>query len=192
MNKKVAIIITAILCVALICGAFFFASQKNKAPSSADGELTEVEKLITKNLSSDYPATPREVVKLYNRIITAYYAEEMSDDELSDLTSQALLLFDDELAAINPSHDYLVSVKAEISQYKNSSKLISQSNVCDSRDVLYITNNGDEIAYVTASYFIKEGNNYSRSYETYVLRKDAEGKWKILVYYQTQAPTKED
>ena len=56
----------------------------------------------------------------------------------------------------------------------------------------YTNDKGDEIAYVTASYFIKAGNSYEDTDEMYVLRKDEDGKWKILVYYQIEPAQSED
>ena len=50
----------------------------------------------------------------------------------------------------------------------------------------------DEIAYVTSSYFVKEGNSYERTYQEYVLRQDANKDWKILVYYQIEGESEED
>ena len=80
----------------------------------------------------------------------------------------------------------------EIAEYKEEKKTISRASVCDSNDVKYTNDKGDEIAYVTASYFIKAGNSYEDTDEMYVLRKDEDGKWKILVYYQIEPAQSED
>lgn len=42
--------------------------------------------------------------------------------------------------------------------------------------------NGAECAYVTASYFVKGKDGYTKTYQQYVLRQDEDGKWKILAY----------
>jgi hypothetical protein len=52
--------------------------------------------------------------------------------------------------------------------------------------------NEDKLAYVTASYFVKEEKKYEKTYQMYVLRKDEEGKWKILTYYKIEGKTSED
>ena len=77
--KKAGIVVAALLCVALVCGGFYY--LKNR-PSGIDKEenLTEVQKIITRDLDQQYPPTPREVVKFYNRIIMSYYGEDYSDD----------------------------------------------------------------------------------------------------------------
>lgn len=67
------------------CGTFLvYCGEKGNSAENND-DLTEVEKVITKNLEKNYPETPREVVKFYNRIITCFYDEEYTDDELYEL-----------------------------------------------------------------------------------------------------------
>lgn len=187
MKKTGIIVLSAILVVMVVVGGYYGVIRSRQTTNTEEQKLTEVEKINTRDLVKNYPSTPREVVKFYNRIITAYYAEKYTDEELSAMTEQARRLFDSELQDNNPQSVYLESVKADIEAYKSASKLISQSDVCDSDDVLYMTDEEDKIAYVSSSYFIKEGSNFSRTHEMYVLRKDTEGNWKILVYYQIEA-----
>lgn len=191
--KKAGVIIALIVCVALICGGFYLV-KNGLSGSGGEENLTEVQKLVTRNLEQQYPSTPREVVKLYNRIILCYYGEKYSDEEFDALLDQALKLFDDELVEVNPKDAYQASVLAEVSDYKSRKREITKANVCDSKDVVYLNdeNNGDEIAYVTASYFVKENNSYDKTYQQYVLRKGADGNWKILTYYQIKGKESED
>ena len=155
-------------------------------------ELTEIQKLITKNLDTNYPATPREVVKYYNRILECFYDDTYTDDELESLADQARKLLDDELLENNPRDQYLSDLKADIEDYHNKSKTIRSSNVCDSNDVVYQTVDGRECAYVTASYFMNENNSFDRTNEMYVLRKDDDGDWKILVFYQVEGDSSDE
>jgi hypothetical protein len=191
--KKVGIILAAVVCIALLCGGFYYA--RNHASSGENVELTTVQKIIMRNLETDYPATPREVIKFYNRIITSYYGETYTDEEFESLAQQALNLFDADLLANNPKDDYEADVKAEVEDYNQRSREIRQTSVCDSGDVRYLTDdsNGDQLAYVTSTYFIKEKNSYERTYQMYVLRKDSDENWKILTYYKIDgAGTEED
>ena len=127
------------MCVCVILGGYYYLTNRNNAKEEENITLTEIQELTTKNLDKNFPATPREVVKLYNRIITCFYNDEYTDDELYDLGVD-----------------------------------------------------GDDCAYVKASYFIKEGSAYSRTYQMYVLRKDADGNWKILVFYQVNGDSSDD
>ncbi len=185
--KKIGVVIIALAVIIGICGAFYIVNEKSKKESQKEASLTEIEKITTKDLDTNYPQTPREVVKFYNKIVDCYYKDQYTDDELDALVDQALKLFDDELAQNNPKDTYKASVIADVSNYEDQGKTISQINVCDSNDVKYITDDGDNIAYVTASYFIKQDSSYSKTFQEYVLRKDAEGRWKILTFYKVES-----
>lgn len=100
--KKTGIVILTIALIAVICGSFYVVNDKSKRANQKEKVLTEVQRITTKDLDKNYPQTPREVVKLYNRIVKCYYGMQYSDEELDALTDQALKLFDDELAANNP------------------------------------------------------------------------------------------
>lgn len=186
MKPKPIRFIVAIAAVLLIVGGYYYLTVYKNANSEENVELTEVQKVITKDLETNYPATPREVVKLYNRIQECFYNETYTDDELYGLGDQARMLFDEELLGNNPRDDYFDSLKADIASYRAKSKTIMSSDVCNSNDVHYQTIDGDECAYVSASYFMEEGKSYNRTYEMYVLRKDKDGNWKILVFYQIE------
>lgn len=182
--KKTGIVIIALVVIIGICGAFYAVNENSKKESQKEASLTEIEKITTKNLDKDYPQTPREVVKFYNKIVDSYYKDQYTDDELDALTDQALKLFDDELVQANPKDSYKSSVVADVKNYKDQGKTIAQIDVCDSNDVKYATDSEDQIAYVRSSYFIKQDSSYSKTYQDYVLRKDSEGRWKILTFYK--------
>ena len=97
--KKTGIVILTIALIAAICGSFYVVNDKSKRANQKEKVLTEVQRITTKDLDKNYPQTPREVVKFYNRIVKCYYGMQYSDEELDVLTDQALKLFDDELAA---------------------------------------------------------------------------------------------
>ena len=182
--KKTRIVILAIVIVAAICTAFYIVNNNSKKESAKEAGLTEIQKITTRNMEKDYPATPREVIKFYNRIVKCYYGRQYSDDELEQLADQALSMFDDDLLKKNEKESYIESVKSDAAQYE-------ETDVCDSNDVKYMTDNGDDIAYVTASYFIKTGSSYTKTYQEYVLRKDGDGDWKILTFYKIEGESSE-
>ncbi len=186
MKRKTIRVITVIVAAALIVGSYYYVTVYKSAGVEDNVELTEVQKVITKDLEENYPATPREVVKCYNRIQECFYNESYTDEELYDLGDQARMLFDEELLANNPRDAYFDALKADIAEYEEKDKKIVSSDVCDSNDVHFQKIDGDECAYVTASYFIDEAKSYSRTYQMYVLRKDEDGNWKILVFYQVE------
>lgn len=194
MNKAKVIII-AIACVCLICMGYFFFAQGNVA---TEKELTDIEKVLVKDLKSDYPKTPREVVKFYNRIIKCYYGETLSEKEIEQMADQMLCLLDEDLLMVNPRTSYLKSVKTDIEEYKSQKKRVVSTDVCDSNDVEYVddkkegTDHVDKLAYVNASYFINTNGEFTNTYQQFVLRQDEDGRWKILTFYEVEGESEED
>lgn len=184
--KKTRVMIIVAVCVALLAGSYLVLINKKGNASREDVELTKVQKLITKDLAKSYPATPREVIKIYNEIITCFYNEEYTEDELEALVDMTLLLMDEELAENNPKKDYLKDLKAEIAEFEAAERTIVSYTLPGSNEVEFRTVDGRECAYVETSYFIKEKSSYSKTFQTYVVRKDDDGKWKILVFYKTK------
>ena len=193
--KKAKMIIIAIACICLICGGYFVFSQSN---ATTEDELTEVEKILVKDLKKDYPKTPREVVKFYNRIIKCYYSEKLEEKQLRKMTEQMRLLLDKDLLLVNPEEEYYNSVKTEIEEYRRDKKVIVSTDVCDSNDVEYIddkkegTEQVDKLAFVNASYFINTDGKFANTYQQFVLRQDEKGCWKILTFYEVEGESSED
>lgn len=192
MKQKTIRVIAAVLTVVLIVGGYYYFAVYRSVSAGDNIELTEVQKVITKDLDANYPATPREVIKFYNRIQECFYNENYTDDELYKLGDQARLLFDEELLANNPRDEYFDALKEDIAEFQAESKTIMSSDVCDSNDVRHQTVDGDECAYVSASYFVDGGKSYSRTNQMYVLRKDEDGNWKILVFYQIEGDSSDE
>ena len=145
--KKVLRIGIAVICmVSLVVGYYAYLSRRNansKAQETA-AEQTEVQAIINKNFKTDYPATARAVVKWYNRIITAYYSEDYTQEELEKMADQARMLMDDELLQYNPRDTYMASLTMEIEDYHNRSRTIVSATISDSKEVQYKTVNGYE------------------------------------------------
>lgn len=193
--KKARLIIIALACICLICGGYFLFSQNN---SVSEENLTEVEKVLVKDLRKDYPKTPREVVKFYNRIVQCYYSEKLSDKEIEDMADQMLCLLDEDLLMVNPRDEYYRSVVSDIKEYNEKNKRIVNSDVCDSNDVVYVddvkdgSTEVDKLAYVNASYFVNTDGEFTNTYQQFVLRQDEDGRWKILTFYEVEGESGED
>ena len=187
--KKSHIIVIVIVCISLLVGGYVFWMNRNGDASSENVELTKVQQLITKDLEKNYPATPREVVKFYNEIISCFYNEEHTDAELEALVEQTLLLMDEELVANNPKDDYFKQVKEEILEFAAAERTIMRYNLPSSNEIELRTVDGRECAYVEMSYLLKEKNSLDKTFQTYVVRKDEDGNWKILVFYKTEGDT---
>lgn len=183
MKKYIKIIGISVLCIALIVGYYYYLSHKDKKNVENSTEVSAVTEVLLEDLDQDYPPTPRETVKFYNRILSCLYNEEYDEEQFEKLAEQARKLMDDELLNNNPKDVYLSTLKTDVEGYKERGQTIADTTVSSSSEIEYKTVDGKECAFVTASYFIKEGNSYTRTYEEYILRKDEDEKWKILGYH---------
>ena len=84
---------------------------------------TAVEEVLDRDLSRNYPATPKEVVKFYSEITRCFYGEEYTDDQLVALADQSRMLFDDELRANQTDEQYLMNLRTVIENYKEEKSL---------------------------------------------------------------------
>lgn len=180
MKKKLHVVIAVVICAALCVGYYFYVSYR----TSNQGQPTELDQLLNKDLESAYPSTPREVLLMYNRILLCMFGQDMEEEEFERLGSQARLLMDEELLTQNPDETYLHDLKAEVNSYQKEGKEIINVRVSSSKDVEKKTVNGSECAYVEAIYSVKSKKDTEQSRQTYVMRKGEDGRWRILGFYQ--------
>lgn len=184
MTKKRGGVILLILVAMLIVGAFALVAYRTPKTAEEATEVTEKDTLMNINMQINYPSTPREVMKLYNRYMLCLYGvtgEEISDDQVRALGRKMREMYDEELLGANPEEPHLLSLLQEINAFRNDSKVMIQANVCDSNEVEYIDIEGASGALLEASYFVKKGTKeFSRTYQQFLLRKDDKGNWKIL------------
>lgn len=186
MKNVVRVAVLAICVAVLIVGYYFYLSrQGTERKEESMAVESEISKVLAKDFSSEYPETPRSVVKWYNRIMMLYYDKDTTDDDVEKLCDQAMMLFDADLLQANPREFYVANVKADITEYRDRGREIRQSSVQSSGDVEYKTIKDRDYAYVISYYFTKEGSTYTRTYQKYALRKDDMGKWKILAFELT-------
>lgn len=174
-------IIVVVFCACLCVGYYYYLTQKT---GGKEQKLSEVEMIISKDLEASYPKTAREVVKFYNRILKSYYSQEYTQEQLEMMAEQARLLMDEELRGKNPKEQYLEAVKADIANYGKEKMTISNISLESVNEIEYKTVKGSECAYVDVDYFLKSKKNAQRASQTYILRKDDGGKWRILGFYQ--------
>lgn len=184
MKKHIRTAAVVVVCAALIIGYYYYLSTRGGAGAqNVENEETEVEQVIGLPIEEDYPSTPREVVKVFNRILKCYYNEEYTDQQLINLANKQRELLDEELLENNPKTQYIQSIRSDIKVFKEEKRTISNISMCGTNEVIYKTIDKRDCAYVTCSYFMKVGKEYETTYQRYVLRRDDDGNWKILVYY---------
>lgn len=171
----------AVLAVMVITVFALYYYLVNKVErSDPEVETSAVEDVLLKNLETDYPATVREVIKYYNEIMSCYYSENPTDEELKKLADKAIELYDAELVDYQSEEMYIEDLKAEIAAFAASDTVLSHMALSSSTAVDYYTYNGRECAQIRCIYTMRQKTGLMTIKEVYVLRKDDSGRWKIL------------
>ena len=179
---KNAKLFTMMIAISLVIVMFYAALTKKEEDKNSQLTVeaaTEVTSLIDKNLNTEYPASVREVVKLYLRIITCYYNEDLTDEELVALADQQRALFDKELLENNKYGDFMKRLEGEIASYKSSNKTIINYQINSNQSVQKWWNNDKECASIMVVVNLN-GKSLNQVYEKFILRRDDNGRWKIL------------
>lgn len=183
MKKYTKLVVIGIMMITLVLSYYYYLSRvKARDYSKKTEKIGEYEKIMAINLDKNYPYTPRSVVKLYNRIVKEFYIKKHSDKEIENLSDKARGLFDASLLKENERDVYINNLKKDIKDYNNREKKIIRVKVQSSNDIRYEKIKGRDISYVEAYYFFKEGKDYGRVYQLFLLRKDKNGNWKILTW----------
>lgn len=192
LTKHMKKIVITVVLVSLVVGYYFYLSNRNINTEKNNSETSDVSKLISRNLDGEYyPEFPRDVVSFYSKIVQAYYYTELSEKEIEGLGSQARKLFDAELLEKNPESQFFENLKNDIKEYNEAERKIYGFTVENANDVDIFSFQGENYARVTAAYIMREKGSAATVYEDYTLRKDEDGKWKIL-YWEVAVPSEED
>lgn len=191
MNKRRSTILTwiimIVLAIVIVVGYFWLSSKKHEDNYEVSAAQTEADKIIEKNLDDTYPATPREVVKMYCRILKCYYEDELTADTVQKLALQTRKLFDEELLQQNPEDVYILNLQGEIRDYKENERSITNYQIESASNSVTWQYEEQDYARVIVGFTQKEKKKYIKVYEQFILRKDPAGKWRILGWQLTDA-----
>lgn len=167
----------------VIVAIAFFYVQKDKTEDAAtsSNNVSEAERLISKDLEVGYPDTPAEVMKLFGRINQCIYNSNMSDKQFDELLTQMRVLYSNSLLSQNSFEEQREDLKAEINAFREGKRRIVNYTVEKSSSVQYKTIENQDCAFVQMAYFMSEKGNYTKSFQDYILVKE-NGKWKILSF----------
>lgn len=169
-----------IILAAMIVSYYFYLSNKSKPESDVDTDYSLVNEVLAKNLKRDYPPSPKEVVRYYSEISKCFYNETYTEDQLIQLVEKSRTLLDEQLLEKNPEDAYLEDLKADIDEFKLNEFTISSYSISNSIDVEYFKEDGSEWARLYCTYNIRQKTEIKSTPEVYLLRKDADGHWKIF------------
>lgn len=170
-------IVVMVLIVAVVGYYCYLVNRSNRRVE--ERTLTTVENILLRDLENNYPPTPKEVIRYYNDIIKCFYNEECSQEQLEELALKARGLYDQELLDHNAWDTYIFNLEAEIQDFKNNNRKISNISLAASTDVDEFTKDGYKFAKIRCVYNILQGRDASSTIQVYLLRKDGDGHWKI-------------
>lgn len=179
MKKSTARI--AIILIILVVGVVgVYAYLSNRSRSIADSAaMTNVEKVLSRDMAYDYPSTPKELLKYYNEIQKCFYNEDCTDEEIEALANRARELYDEDLLANNELGVHIMSLKGEIKDYKDHKRKITAVSVAASTNVDFFEQDGFEFARIYCGYNVTEGSTTKQTRQIFLLRRDGDRRWKI-------------
>lgn len=180
-GSKGMVILIILAC--LIIGYYFYLS--NRSTNNEETEQAEVEvmtmsqKALARNLESNYPPSPREVVKYFSEITQCFYNEDNDEETLEALGVQMRKIYDDELVANQTEEEYLNLLQQDIDEYKANNRTIASYSPSSSVDVETFSQDGYEWARLYCVYNIKQDSILYPTTICFILRKDENSHYKI-------------
>lgn len=178
--KKVTVIVTVVLMIVIVgvVGLFAYLSGRDRDEKD-EATLSSVERVLYRDLDNNYPATVKEVVKYYSEIVRLFYAEDTTEEEVEQLGMKARELFDSELLENNETQFYLMSLKADVKDFNENRRFITNVVVASSVNVDTFQEDGYEFARISCGYNITERGVTKQTIIVYLLRRDENRRWKI-------------
>ena len=173
--------ILGLVCVGVLI-IFFVLNQKSEDGIFVKKEntSTEVQNILEKDIERNYPATVREVVRLFSRISKCYYNESISETEFEQLLLLQRQLFDEEFLNYNPLESFANNLSLELEVIKKEKHTMISYRVQKQSSVTTWQSGENNFSSIIAGYTLKEGSEYKKTYEEFLLREDENGRWKIV------------
>lgn len=177
-KRTTQVTIVVMILILIVVGYYCYLVNRTRR-ADAEKALTAVENVLLRDLEHNYPPTPKEVIRYYNDILKCFYNEECSQEEIEALARKVRGLYDQELLDHNEWSTYIFNLEAEIQNFQNLKRRISNISLASSTDVDEFTQDGYKFAKIRCGYNILQGKESSSSIHVYLLRKDEDGHWKI-------------
>ena len=178
-GSTVKVVIIGIILVCIVIGYYYYLSNKEKKDTDEVQKATAVQAALSYNFEKNYPPTPKEVVKLYGQITQCLHNETYTDEEFEKLALKIQNLYDEELIANKTRNQYLEDLKWDINNVREQEIVISSFATGASTDVEYYSVDGHSFAKLPGTFTMRKGTFLEVTDEIFLLRKDADGRWKI-------------
>ncbi len=178
-KKAFAIVIVVLFIAVVVTAVFVYILNRDRAKTEEPIEVTKVQEILLRDLDKNYPPTPREVLRFYLDATNCFYNEEYSEEEFLKLANKVQEVYDDELNANMTEEDYLADLRMEVENFETLNIVVSSYSVTSATDVDYFSQDGYSWARLYCNYLLRQGTELLNSEEVFILRKDADGHWKI-------------
>lgn len=178
-NSIVKTTIVLVVLAAMIVGFYYYISHKDAKEKEDDVTITKSQQVLMRNLETNYPPSPKEVVKYYCDITQCFYNETHAESEVEELAMQIRKLYDEELVGNQTEEEYLTQIKLEVLSMASNGITISSYGLPSSTDVTYFSEDGYEWARMYCTLNMRQETKMLNSVEQFLLRKDENGRWKI-------------
>lgn len=171
--------IVIIVIAVVVMGAFYYMNSRPEEMEQTEEMMTLAEELLLRNLETNYPPTPKEVVRYYSDISQCFY-ENYDEQVIEELAMKSREILDDQLVAEQTEEEYLEQLKEEIAYFKEKGVTISSYALSPSVDVEYFEEDGYSFARLYCIYSLREETKIVATEQVFLLRQDEDGHWKIF------------
>ncbi len=183
---------TTVVLLLVIVGLGYYTYLNNNIKNNRDvSKMTESEELLNYNFENDYPKTVRETVKLHCRYLKSIYNGSFTEDELFTINKQIRQLLDDDLLAYNSEAQQLQALEKDIQLYKDRNQKFISYSLAEASQIKYNTEDGIDYAKIKVDIAMRLDKASVSVEEEYILRKNKDGKWKILGWQTVNNQTTE-
>lgn len=179
MKKRVATIST-VLVLACAVVALYWYIDRNGGAEEKTKVSTIAEQMLAKDLEKNYPPTPYAVAELYCGIVECIYHADTTEEQIAELVEMQRKLFDEEFAVVNPYEQYLEATKEELAAAKEKGIVFTGYVLDKASNVQKWENDLGSYASLQFQLLLRSDEGSSGSYRNLILRKDKDGKYKIV------------
>ena len=160
--------------IALCVGYFFYVREKAVNPNDTIVAIQVDKKFeqIKEQIESEYPATPKEVMQVYNELMGYAYCSSMKDQYIGDYVQDLRLLYSQELLERNTEEQQILAITAERITDVEKPLILIASNI------EAVIKSQDNTSETKMEVEVKHSTNKGDILRTYHLVKENE-KWKI-------------
>ncbi|MCR5799723.1 MAG: hypothetical protein K6G69_06560 [Lachnospiraceae bacterium] len=173
-------VILVVILILLVLSYYYHLSNKtNNGKNEEVVGITAAQEILLRNYDTNYPPTPKEVLKEYLQISKVLHNEDLTDDEVTGIGIKIQDLYDAEFVANKSQDEYLKDLKSEVATFRDNDYAITNYYTSASTDVIYDKVDGFDFAKLYATYSVRAGGKTQTLREVFLLRKDDVGHWKI-------------